>query len=100
MAVIEILSPGNRDSRAALRNFVEKTIGFLRAGIHVLIVDLFPPTPRDPFGIHKAVWDEIIGIGVHRRRGPDAVQVTDAGLALLAGLTEGELLCKGDKPGT
>ena len=39
--------------------FVEKTIGFLRAGIHVLIVDLFPPTPRDPFGIHKAIWDEI-----------------------------------------
>ena len=32
---------------------------FLRAGIHVLIVDLFPPTPRDPFGIHKAIWDEI-----------------------------------------
>ncbi|MFO0841431.1 MAG: hypothetical protein U0797_03385 [Gemmataceae bacterium] len=25
----------------------------------MLIIDLFPPTPRDPFGIHKAVWDEI-----------------------------------------
>ena len=59
VAVIEIVSPGNKDGRAALRDFVEKTIGFLRAGIHVLIVDLFPPTPRDPFGIHKAVWDEI-----------------------------------------
>lgn len=59
VAVIEIVSPGNKDSRAALREFVEKTISFLRAGIHVMIVDLFPPTPRDPFGIHKAVWDEI-----------------------------------------
>ncbi len=29
------------------------------AGIHVLIIDLFPPTPRDPFGIHKVIWDEI-----------------------------------------
>jgi len=59
VAVIEIISPGNKDSRAALRDFVEKTLDLLRAGIHVLIVDLFPPTPRDPCGIHKAVWDEI-----------------------------------------
>ncbi len=59
IAVIEIVSPGNKDSRAALRDFVEKVIDFLRAGIHVLVIDLFPPTPRDPFGIHKAIWDEI-----------------------------------------
>ena len=59
VAVIEILSPGNKDSRAALRNFVEKTIDFMRRGIHLLLIDLFPPSPRDPFGIHKAIWDEI-----------------------------------------
>ena len=59
VAILEIVSPGNKDSRAALRDFIEKTIDFLRAGIHVLIVYLFPPTPRDPFGIHKAIWDEI-----------------------------------------
>jgi Protein of unknown function (DUF4058) len=60
IAVIEIVSPGNKDSRAALRDFVEKTVDCLRRGIHVLIVDLFPPTARDPFGIHKAIWDEIV----------------------------------------
>jgi len=60
LAVIEIVSPGNKDSRAALRNFVEKTVDFLRAGVHVLIVDLFPPTPRDPSGLHKVVWDEFM----------------------------------------
>lgn len=59
IAVIDIVSPGNKDSRAALRDFVEKTIDFLRAGIHVLLIDLFPPTPRDPFGMHKVLWDEI-----------------------------------------
>jgi Protein of unknown function (DUF4058) len=59
IAVIEILSPGNKDSRAALRDFVEKTVDFLRQGVHLLIVDLFPPTPRDPYGIHKVIWDEI-----------------------------------------
>ncbi len=60
LAVIEIVSPGNKDGRASLANFVEKTVEFLRAGIHVLVIDLFPPTPRDPFGIHKAIWDEIV----------------------------------------
>ena len=25
----------------------------------MLVVDLFPPSPRDPQGIHKAIWDEI-----------------------------------------
>jgi hypothetical protein len=24
----------------------------------LLIVDLFPPTPRDPYGIHRAIWGE------------------------------------------
>jgi hypothetical protein len=23
------------------------------------VVDLFPPSPRDPAGIHKVIWDEI-----------------------------------------
>lgn len=60
IAVIEVVSPGNKDSRAALREFVQKTVEFLQAGIHVLVVDLFPPTARDPFGIHKAIWDDFV----------------------------------------
>lgn len=60
LAVIEVVSPGNKDSRSAVRDFVETTIGFLRGGIHVLIIDVFPPTPRDPHGIHKVIWDEIV----------------------------------------
>lgn len=59
VAVIEILSPGNKDSRASLRDFVEKTLDFMRQGIHLLLIDLFPPSPRDPCGIHKVIWDEI-----------------------------------------
>ena len=42
IAVIEIVSPGNKDTRAALHEFVEKSVGFLRQGIHLLVVDLFP----------------------------------------------------------
>jgi len=57
--VIEVVSPGNKDTRAAIQDFVEKTIDFLRAGVHVLIVDLYPPTLRDPQGIHRLIWDQI-----------------------------------------
>jgi hypothetical protein len=60
IAVIESVSSGNKDTRAALRDFVEKTSEFLKEGIHVLVVDLFPPTPRDRQGLHKVVWDEFV----------------------------------------
>ena len=59
VCVIEVVSPGNKHSKLALRQFVEKAIRFLQAGVHLLVIDLFPPTTRDPGGIHKAVWDEI-----------------------------------------
>lgn len=58
IAMVEIVSPGNKNSRHGLRAFVEKARELLRAGIHLLVVDVFPPGPRDPQGIHKAIWDE------------------------------------------
>jgi hypothetical protein len=58
VAIIEIVSPGNKESRHAIRSFVEKAADILNQGVNLLIVDLFPPTPRDPQGIHKAIWDE------------------------------------------
>jgi hypothetical protein len=60
IAEIEVVSPGNKDSRAALRDFVEKTVQLMQKGVHILIVDLFPPTSRDPLGLHKVIWDEFI----------------------------------------
>jgi hypothetical protein len=57
VAFIEIVSPGNKDGTASLRQFVEKVAESLRNGVHVLVIDPFPPTPRDPYGIHKAIWD-------------------------------------------
>ncbi len=59
VAVIEIVSPGNKSGLHALRSFVEKAYELLRQGINLLVVDLFPRSPRDPQGIHKAIWDEI-----------------------------------------
>src|SRR5262249_29387191 len=60
IAIVEIVSPGNKNTRHSLRAFVDKAVEFMRAGIHLLILDLFPPGPRDPQGIHKAIWDEYI----------------------------------------
>jgi hypothetical protein len=59
VAVIEIVSPGNKDSRHAIRAFARKAVEFLHAGVHLLIVDLFPPGRRDSQGIHKVIWDRI-----------------------------------------
>jgi hypothetical protein len=58
VAIIEIISPGNKEGRHAIRSFVEKAADILSQGIHLVVVDLFPPTPRNPQGIHKAISDE------------------------------------------
>jgi Protein of unknown function (DUF4058) len=58
VAVIEIVSPGNKASRVEFRAFVEKSADLLRQEVHLLLIDLFPPGPRDPQGIHKAIWAE------------------------------------------
>jgi hypothetical protein len=58
VAVVEIGSPGNKASKGELRVFVEKSSELIMQGIHLLVVDLFPPSRRDPQGIHKAIWDE------------------------------------------
>lgn len=58
VCVIELVSPGNKSSRHAVTAFVEKTLDFLRAGGHVLLVDPFPPGPRDPHSLHNLIWDE------------------------------------------
>jgi hypothetical protein len=59
--MIEVVSPGNKDSARALRSFLQKAIEFLQHGISLVVVDLFPPTRRDPDGIHQALWDELVG---------------------------------------
>jgi Protein of unknown function (DUF4058) len=61
VTMVEVVSPGNKASRNALRSFVEKAAELLDKRIHLLIVDLFPPGRRDPQGIHGEIWEEIAG---------------------------------------
>lgn len=62
VAIIEVVSPGNKDSRHAVRAFVEKTTEFLRRGVNLLLIDLFPPTPRDPHGLPRLLWDDLSAV--------------------------------------
>ena len=50
----------NKFSNNELRTFVEKTSNMIAQGVHLLVIDLFPPSKRDPQGIHKAIWDEFV----------------------------------------
>jgi len=61
VAMVEILSPGNKNNQNGLNSFVRKAPEALSVGIHLLLVDLFPPSSRDPQGIHGAVWGEDCG---------------------------------------
>src|SRR5262245_23535953 len=60
VTLVEILSPGNKTSRDAMRSFLRKATAAITQGIHLLIVDLFPPGPRDPQGIHGAIWEDLV----------------------------------------
>lgn len=59
VAVIEVVSPGNKGKQPALDAFVFKAVDLLQASIQLLILDLFPPGKRDPGGIHSAIWAKL-----------------------------------------
>jgi hypothetical protein len=55
VALLEILSPGNKASPGAIGSFVRKAAAVLREGIQLLVIDLHPRTPRDPDGIQSLI---------------------------------------------
>ncbi len=59
VALIEILSPGNKSGLHAWRAFLDKAVAAIAHGIHLLLIDLHPPGPRDPHGLHPALWERL-----------------------------------------
>ena len=59
VAVLEVASPGNKDRTATTGRFLDKIEGALRADVHVVLIDLLPPGPADPRGLHAAVVDRV-----------------------------------------
>ena len=61
VSIIELVSPGNKHSTTAIQKFIQKTAELFHQGIHMLVVDPFPPTSRDPSGLQQLICDEIDG---------------------------------------
>ena len=55
VALIELVSPGNRDGVRKIDAFCDKVEAAVGGGVHVLLVDLFPPTGLLPAGMQGAV---------------------------------------------
>lgn len=59
VAMVEIVSPGNKSSAHAVKAFVDKACELLSRKIHLLLIDPFPPGKRDPLGLHAAIWEQV-----------------------------------------
>jgi hypothetical protein len=57
VALVEILSPGNKNGPKSVQQFIQKAADTLKNGCHLLLVDLFPPGKSNPKGMHGAIWD-------------------------------------------
>lgn len=55
VALLEIVSPANKDRAVHIEAFVSKAVSALEVGVHLLLVDLFPPGPHDPHGMHGEI---------------------------------------------
>ncbi len=62
VALLEIVSPGNKASRHEIRSLLDKSLAALARRIHLMLIDLQPPTPRDPPGIHGVLWEQLTGV--------------------------------------
>lgn len=59
VALLEIVSPANKDRPQSVEEFAAKIASALRAGVHAVVVDLFPPGLHDPQGIHGAIQEQL-----------------------------------------
>lgn len=55
VALLEIVSPANKDRGEHVQALAQKVAEALDSGIHVLLADLFPPGPHDPCGMHGVI---------------------------------------------
>ncbi len=82
VALLEIVSASNKHSQRAFNAFLEKALSAVVNGIHLLLIDLQPPSPRDPRGIHSAIWEDLAGQSYQPPPGKDRTLVAySAGLS-------------------
>lgn len=59
IALVEIVSPANKDRARHVEEFADKVLSALNAGVHMLLVDLFPPGRNDPEVLHGVLLQEL-----------------------------------------
>ncbi|MCI0681477.1 MAG: DUF4058 family protein [Gemmataceae bacterium] len=59
VALLEIVSPANKDRGSSVEAFLEKIMSALDVGVHVTLADLIPPGPHDPKGLHGAMLERL-----------------------------------------
>ena len=69
VAVIELVSPSNKDGPKHTREFVAKLADLIESGVHLAVIDLIPPGSADPGGLHPLIWELA---GLERPGGPAA----------------------------
>ncbi|MEM9701686.1 MAG: hypothetical protein AAF907_04515 [Planctomycetota bacterium] len=55
VALIDLVSPGNRSSVSKITSFCNKVVTAIDGGVHVLLIDLFPPNGLLPSGMHGEI---------------------------------------------
>lgn len=56
VAVIELITPGNKDGPQAVSEFVEKAADIIRGDVHLAVIDVLLPGAADPNGLHPLLW--------------------------------------------
>lgn len=56
VAMLEIVSPANKDRVSSVQDFAKKVEAALIRGVHVLVADLILPGKHDPRGVHGEIW--------------------------------------------
>lgn len=59
VAVIEVVSPANKDRPESVGDFAGKVVSLVANGVHVVVVDILPPGRHDPGGLHAVIWQAL-----------------------------------------
>lgn len=62
VALVEIISSGNKRSQVAVNHVLEKLTAALAHGRHLLVIDLHRAGKHDPDGLHAAFWGTTPGV--------------------------------------